>query len=102
MEYIFGNATGTLHNIQRSTDMANQLSRIGINDTPQWRSYITNVLYDIYYEVEPLIQTNGRQLRDGLLNGPNGVVKIQTIWEGAKLITIEIFGKPDAWKSIIG
>lgn len=38
------------------------------------------------------VQDNDRIVRESLLSGPNGAVKIESIWEGAKLITIQIFG----------
>ena len=39
-----------------------------------------------------LIQENGRIIRETLLTGPQGVVKLETIWDGNRLITGEIYG----------
>ena len=39
------------------------------------------------------IQSNGRIVKEAMLYGPGGSLKIRTIWEGLKLITIELFGK---------
>jgi RHS repeat-associated protein len=35
LDYLFGRATGRLHNIERSTDMLRQMERIGLRDTPR-------------------------------------------------------------------
>jgi hypothetical protein len=37
-------------------------------------------------------QENGRVLKESLLVGPNGAIKVQSVWENNKLITVEIFG----------
>ena len=97
LSYVFGQATGSVHNIQRSTDMLNQLNRIGIYDNATGRAYINQKITEAYYNIQPILQSNGRYVREFLIMGPNGVLKMQTIWEGAKLITIELFGKPDSW-----
>jgi len=35
---------------------------------------------------------DGRTLRESLLVGPQGVLKMETIWDGEKLITVKILG----------
>jgi hypothetical protein len=40
-----------------------------------------------------VVQENGRIVRDTLLMGPNGAVKMQTIWDGQKLVTIHLYGR---------
>ncbi len=97
LNYVFGQATGSAHNIKRSTDMLNQLNRIGIYDTEYWRNSMFQKLWQDYYNLIPTLQENGRHVRDSLLNGPNGMLKMETIWQGGKLITIELFGKADSW-----
>ena len=37
-------------------------------------------------------QANGRIIKESLLMGPYGGLKMHSIWEGNKLITIELFG----------
>ena len=97
LNYVFGQATGALHNIQRSTDMLNQLNRIGIFNNAAGRDLITRKITEAYYHAQPILQNNGRHIREIMVMGPNGGVKMQTIWEGAKLITIELFGKATSW-----
>ena len=46
-----------------------------------------------------ILQENGRIMKESLLTGPNGVAKMQSVWDGDRLITVEIF-KSD-WKSFV-
>lgn len=39
-----------------------------------------------------LTQSNGRVLRESMLMGPAGGVKMQTVWEGNNLITVILYG----------
>ena len=73
--------------------MERQLNRIGIYDNADGRSYLTQHLHESYANPSnATTQANGRILKESLLSGPNGVVKMNSIWEGNRLITIEIFG----------
>ena len=94
MEYIFGNATGSKHNIDRSLAMERQLNSIGIFDNTQGRKMVTDNLTKAFNNSSSIskIQDNGRVVRESLLAGYNGVVKIESIWQNEKLITVEIFG----------
>ena len=93
LNYLFGQATGTVHNIQRSLQMLKQLNSIGILDNPANRAYITEKITESFYYSQAVLQANGREIREIMLMGPHGGVKMQTIWEGAKLITIMLFGQ---------
>ena len=93
LNYIFGQATGLQHNIERSIQMYNQLKSIGIWDTPYWREYLNNFIVNLYNNaVNCYVQSNGRIVIEAMLYGPGGGLKIKTIWEGLRLITIELFG----------
>lgn len=93
LEYIFGKATGSAHNVERSTEMLRQLQSIGIFDNNAGRSFVKNHLEDVYAGANGILQSNGRYLRESLLMGPNGGLKVESIWEGSKLITVKLFGK---------
>jgi RHS repeat-associated protein len=97
LEYFFGKATGSLHNIDRSKSMLAQLERIGLHDTPASRQYFTEHLTTVLNNPSSIaMQSNGRVVRESLLTGPNGCVKLETVWEGSKLITGKILGRgPD-------
>jgi RHS repeat-associated protein len=93
LNYIFGQATGNAHNVARSLQMLKQLEKIGIHDTSYWRNYVQQVITDMFYSpVGAYVQGNGRIVKETLLWGPFGALKIRTVWEGVKLITIELFG----------
>ena len=94
LEYIFGNATGTSHNVERSIAMEKQLNSIGIFDNEAGREIVEDNLSEALNKPTSIlkVQDNDRIVRESLLSGPNGAVKIESIWEGAKLITIQIFG----------
>ena len=91
LEYVFGNATGTAHNIERSQTMFGQLERIGLRDSPEARRYFTDLLQQAYQQ-PGILQSNGRILRDFLVMGPNGALRAETIWEGDDLITVFLYG----------
>ena len=91
MEYVFGKATGTSHNIARSKSMLKQLQRTGIFDNKAGRNLFKSHLEKAYRSAEAIRQSNGRYLRESLLMGPNGALKVQSVWEGKKLITVTLF-----------
>ena len=93
LEYVLGNATGRPHNIQRSQSMATLLSKIGLRDNLDTRQLLTDHLLEIA-RTPGTVQENGRIIRESLLIGPGGAVKLKTIWEETKeeikLITLEV------------
>ena len=94
LDYLLGKATGNAHNIARSAAMKKSLENIGLGDSNFTRAYLTNYFNKVLND--PLsvkeIQKTGRIVRESLLMGPNGGVKVNSIWEDSKLITVEIFG----------
>lgn len=85
--------------------MQAELRRIGIHDNSFGREYITNHLNDVLndssnisnveirsYTVKqlpgtPVIEYTSTT-RESLLMGPGGAVKIESVWDGNRLITI--------------
>ncbi len=92
LEYIFGKASGSAHNIERSLSMLMELNRIGIFDNAEGRAYIINKLEEAYYAAQAIPQDNGRVLKEVFIEGVLGGAKLETIWEGEKLITVFIKG----------
>jgi len=94
LNFAFGEATGSAHNIERSVDMQRQLARIGVHNTVEGRAYLEEHLRQVV--TDPLnvsaVQQNGRVVRDSVLTGPTGVLKIESVWEGKKLITFWFLG----------
>ena len=94
LDYLFGRATGNAHNIARSTQMLGQMQRIGIFDTAANRAYLQTYFNNVLRNSSNVVlrQANGRVVRESLLMGPNGGVKVQSIWDGTKLVTFNLFG----------
>jgi RHS repeat-associated protein len=89
LDYFFGRATGSAHNIERSRSMLRTLRRIGINDTATGRVYLREHFAKVLNDPTNIVkvQRNSRVVKESLLMGPKGGVKVRSIWEGAKLIT---------------
>ncbi len=90
LDYLFGKASGNKHNVSRSLGLLNKLESIGISDTEYWRAYLSEIIIKSFYDSEPYL-FDGSVARDILLCGPNGFLKLQTIWEGVKLITMYLY-----------
>jgi len=70
--------------------MLRQLERVGIFDNTAGRSLLQNHLKTIYSGTKGMLQSNGRYLRESLLMGPNGGLKVESIWDGNRLITVKL------------
>ena len=74
--------------------MLRQMERIGLRDNPQSRQYLAEHLNGVLNDTTNVVaRDGGRVVRESLLMGPNGTVKLRTVWEGNNLLTIMIFGK---------
>lgn len=71
------------------------MQRIGLQDTPASRLYMERWLNKVLNDAKNIVEVgkNGRTVREALLAGPLGVLKVETVWDGAKLITIKLLGK---------
>lgn len=101
LEYAFGNATGSPHNISRSIQNENNLNSIGIFDNEKGRTLMNDYLQEAYNQrLNGVLQDNGRIKVNTLVSGPNGLLNMETIWDGSKLITINTY--KSSWTSIVG
>lgn len=93
IEYLMGNATGSEHNIERSTGLYQMLCKIGLYDNELGRSVVTQALEDAGGLVSQgtINPDTGRVIVDTLLSGPYGFLQMRTIWEGTKLITVFLY-----------
>ena len=91
---MLGRATGSPSNVQRSLALLQQLERIGLPDTPETRSYLSSELQSAYSNPDNVVrvQPDCRVVRESLLAGPRGFLKMETIWEDNKLITVFLRG----------
>ncbi|MBC6474420.1 MAG: hypothetical protein GDA48_17735 [Hormoscilla sp. GM102CHS1] len=90
LDFIFGKASGREHNIKRSRSLFAELENIGIIDTPENRSYVANHIYSVFGDSTNTsrVQPDGRVVKESLLMRPLGGIKMETVWEGEKLITV--------------
>jgi hypothetical protein len=92
LDYLFGKATGRQHNIDRTLGNLNQMEKIGLFDTPANREYIIEHLNKVINDPTNIIKQEGyKTVRESLLMGPNGGVKMKTFWDGTELKTFEIY-----------
>jgi hypothetical protein len=94
LEYLFGNATGRAHNLERSADMLRQMERIGLPDTLANRQLMSKHFQDVLNNASNIAGSgrNGSVIRESLLMGPTGAVKIRSWWEGDKHMTFILEG----------
>ena len=57
LDYVFGEATGNIHNIQRSQQRQSELNRIGIKHPPSNRIYLTEYLDDVLQDSSDTVGT---------------------------------------------
>jgi hypothetical protein len=99
--YLFGNVAADAHNTPRALDNARQLGSIGFHDTPDARAALRAHLERVPDEPGNVIQTSGGrdlprvpqhsvtegawggpvEMRESLLQGPNGTIKLTSTWE---------------------
>jgi hypothetical protein len=72
--------------------MARLLARIGIFDDAAGNALLRGHLGQVLNDAVGITQEDGRVLRESILVGPNGVIKMESIWDGVKLITVKLFG----------
>jgi RHS repeat-associated protein len=97
LDFLFGLAQNIgpngAYNVQRSVSMLQDMERAGLSDSPATREYVVEKLTEALNNpaAQQAVQAGGRKVIDVLLMGPNGGVKLETIWEGTKLITLKTF-----------
>jgi hypothetical protein len=74
--------------------MERQLNSIGIFNNAEGRQLVEKNLIEAFNNPASILKTqeNGRVVRESLLSGPNGVIKVESVWDGPKLITATLFG----------
>jgi hypothetical protein len=89
LDFLLGKATGDPKNVVRSKDMLRSMESIGLRDNATTRQYLSEQLETAVNQADNIVKTqaDGRVVRETLLMGPNGGVKLETVWDGAKLIT---------------
>jgi hypothetical protein len=85
-DYLFSRAAPDAHNSPRSLQNLSQLNRIGVFDNPEGRNLIAQNLNNTVSTDSNIVRTFSDQygtfqIRDSLLAGPNGVLKLETTWQ---------------------
>lgn len=91
-EYIFGNAAEDAHNTPRSEQNASYMNQIGVNNTADGRALLREHLEKVPYDPSNLVETSVPkpkpgvdlapiEIRESLVHGPGGSLKIRTFWE---------------------
>lgn len=92
LEFIFGNATGNKSHIERYLAMELQLNSIGIFDDAKGKKLVLDNLSNAFDDPSSIRETkeNGRVVRTSVLKGPNGDLKVETVWDKEKLISVKL------------
>lgn len=109
LDYLFGKGKGNIHNIERSKAMQSELRKIGIHDTSSARQYVTQHLDDALNNPSNVSRVETRTYiakelpgqpvmeytattKESFLMGPGGGVKVESVWDGNRLLTIILKG----------
>ena len=69
--------------------MLRQLEAVGINDTASMRRYVMNAI--MRSARDPLLA--GERVKDTLLVGSRGLLKLETVWNKDRIVTFFLYGK---------
>ncbi|AVK84465.1 hypothetical protein C3943_13235 [Lysinibacillus sp. B2A1] len=92
LEFIFGNATGNKNHIERSLAMELQLNSIGIFDDAKGKKLVLDNLSNAFDDPSSIVKTqdNGRVVRETMISGPNGKLKVVSVWNKEKLVSVQL------------
>ena len=92
LEFIFGNATGNKNHIERSLAMELQLNSIGIFDDAKGKKLVLDNLSNAFDDPSSIRETqeNSQVVRTSVLTGPNGELKVESVWDKEKLISVKL------------
>jgi RHS repeat-associated protein len=93
LEYLFGKATGE-KNLARTVDMLKKMQGIGIFDTVANRAYLQGYFNSVLRNSANVVfrQANGTTVRESLLMGPSGGLKMTSFWQGDRLMSFILYG----------
>ncbi|KIA66130.1 hypothetical protein [Nocardia vulneris] len=96
-DYLFGRAAEDPHNTPRSIQNLSQLNRVGVFDNPAGRDLLTRHFDEVVQTDNNIARVFSNkygefEVRESLLVGPNGILKLETTWqstpEGLRLTTV--------------
>jgi filamentous hemagglutinin len=102
--YLFGEASGNAHNVERALENASQLSRVGVYNNAEGQALLQGHFDAVVGDSSNIISSTSNQYgnfvtRESLFAGPGGFIKFQSTWQvmegGAqRFITAIPFGGP--------
>jgi hypothetical protein len=102
--YLFGEASGNAHNVERALENASQLSRVGVFNNAEGQALLQAHFDAVVSDSSNIIGSTANQYgnfvtRESLFAGPGGFIKFQSTWQvlegGAqRFITAIPFGGP--------
>ena len=108
LDYLLGKVNSNTHNAARSLQNGEQLARVGIHDTAEGRSLLTSHLEATAGRTDNISRTfthpkyGDSHVRESLLAGPNGVLKLESTWhqtsEAQRLTTAIPFGEGTSFR----
>jgi filamentous hemagglutinin len=102
--YLFGEASGNAHNVERALENASQLSRVGVYNNAEGQALLQGHFDAVVGDSSNIISSTSNQYgnfvtRESLFAGPGGFIKFQSTWQvmegGAQRFNTAIpFGGP--------
>jgi filamentous hemagglutinin len=102
--YLFGEASGNAHNVERALENASQLSRVGVYNNAEGQALLQAHFDGVVGDSSNIISSTSNQYgnfvtRQSLFAGPGGFISFQSTWQvlegGAqRFITAIPFGGP--------
>ena len=102
--YLFGQASGRAHNIQRALQNAAQLGRVGVRAGTEGRTLLQSHFNGVVNDPSNIASSFSNQygsfvVRESLFAGPGGFVKLESTWQvmengSFRLSTAIPFGGP--------
>jgi filamentous hemagglutinin len=84
--YLFGEASGSAHNVERALQNASQLGRIGVHEGAEGRALLQAHFNEVVSSPSNILETFSNQhgnfqVRESLFAGPGGFVKFESTWQ---------------------
>ena len=100
LDYQYGKANGNSHTNDRTFGLLKEMDKLGFSDTPDNRAFFEQYYNDVLNGknsviVNESLSIQGRSVwfattRESFLMGKYGGAKVETVWDGNRLITMII------------
>jgi len=103
LDYQFGKAGGSQHNINRTTGLKAEMDKLGFEDTTENRNFFTDYYNDVLNKTNNIVKTELESYtvdnvtysyiatyKESFLMGKYGGAQITTVWDENRLLSIII------------